>query len=128
MPRWLTDPVAEVWPGLSEDETRRVTRWVGRAELIIDQRFPATAARVEAGTMDVGIVAGVVEDMVTRALDKHRRGGLDKLSYPEVSMEWSGSSAGEASTLFLTVDELMLLTPPDPPERFTIRRKARPSW
>ncbi|MFC3850077.1 hypothetical protein ACFORJ_07850 [Corynebacterium hansenii] len=131
MPRWLTDPLPEVWPDLNETELKQVGRWVIRAEAIIAQRFPTTAARVQEGKLDVGVVAGVIEEMVSRALAKTRRGGMDKLSYPEVSMEWSDNGgAGEGSLLYLTIDELMLLTPPpDPsPRVFSIRKKPRTTW
>lgn len=129
MPRWLTDSLDEVWPGLTEAEEKQVTRWVGRAEAIIAQRFPTTAARVEAEKLEAGVVAGVVEEMVSRALAKTRRGGMDKLAYPEVSMEWSDSGgAGTGSLLYLTMDELMLLTPPPPTKVFTIRKRPRQTW
>lgn len=126
MGRWLTEPEA-VWPDLFPEQADRVTRLVDRAEAIIAQRFGKTAKRIEAGGLAVEVVAGVVEDMVTRALDKTSRGGLDKLSYPEVSMEWADGGAGTGSLLYLTIDDLHLLTPP-PQAAFSIYKRPEPRW
>lgn len=37
---YFTDDLSEVWPGLDSEQARKVTRWLGRAEGIIDARFP----------------------------------------------------------------------------------------
>ncbi|MEJ6019871.1 hypothetical protein [Corynebacterium sp. H113] len=117
-----------MWPDTTEIERASLERLVDRAEAIIAQRFPETARRVSDGTLSCQVVAGIVEDMVSRAHASQQRGGIDKLSYPEVTMEWSDGGAGSGSLLYLTVDELMLLTPPEPAAAFTVYRKPRPSW
>ncbi|MDO4630872.1 MAG: hypothetical protein Q4A82_01065 [Corynebacterium sp.] len=128
MPIWFTEPITQVWAGLTPEETRKVERWVERAEAIIQNRFPTTASRITNGTLSLTIVTGIIEDMVTRALEKTRRGGMDKLAYPEVTMEWeSDGGLGQGNLLWLTTDEIVLLSPP-PGGIFTIRPKARPTY
>ena len=127
MPKWLTSPITDIWPDLSEAHTAKVTRWIDQAERLIAQRFRTIDQRIEEGYLDPIVVADVVEAMVTRALDTYTRGGMDKLAYPEVSMEWDNSGgAGNGSTLFLTIDELMLLSPSESTAAFTICKTPRP--
>lgn len=127
MPKWLINPPREIFPNLTEDELHRVTRWIDQAERLISTRFTTIQTRIDAGHLDQAVVGDVVEAMVTRALATHRRGGMDKLSYPEVSMEWStDGGAGTGSTLFLTMDELLLLAPSESQSAWTIRRKPTP--
>lgn len=124
MAMWLTTAPDEIWPGIAEDERVYATRMVERAERILATRFPTLETRVNKGDLDAAVVAGVVEDMVTRVLDRRARGGLDKLSYPEVQMEWSdGGGLGSGSLLYLTTDELVLLSPPASEGAFTIRSR-----
>lgn len=122
MGHWLTEDVDSLWPHLSADQAAKVTRWVDQAERLIATRFPDITTRVVSGALTVEVIGDVVEAMVTRALDDDRRGGMDKLSYPEVSMEWDNSGGvGTGSKLYLTTDELILLSPPKPTGAFTIR-------
>lgn len=127
MPKWLTAPATDLWPNLTTEETTRVTRWIDQAERLISTRFKTIDARISDNQLDQAVVGDVVEAMVTRALDNSRRGGLDKLAYPEVSMEWDNDGgAGTGSTLYLTVDELMLLAPAASQSAWTIRKKPTP--
>lgn len=126
MGKWLTDP-EQVWTDPDDQDTIREKRLVERAEAIIVNRFPKTERRIESGGLDVTVVAGVVEDMIGRYLGKQKRGGLDKLAYPEVSMEWTDGGAGTGSLLYLTIDDLHLLTPP-PQAAFSIYKRPRPRW
>lgn len=122
MAMWLTMAPEEIWPGIADDERAYASRMVERAEKILVTRFPTLETRVNNGDLDAAVVAGVVEDMVTRVLDRRARGGLDKISYPEVQMEWSdGGGLGSGSLLYLTTDELVLLSPPASEGAFTIR-------
>lgn len=108
MARWLTDDPQDVWPTA---DSKRATRWVMRAEALIAQRFPTLEERVTLGTLNPVVVAGVVEDMVTRVLDREARDKVDKLSYPEVTVEWeTGGGLSKESTLYLTSDEYTLLS------------------
>lgn len=128
MPRWLTTPIAEIWKDLNTDETLTMMRWIDQAERLIQARFSTIDERITAGTLDRAVVGDVVEAMVTRRLETQRRGGVDKIAYPEISMEWGdGGGAGSGSAMFLTMDELLLLTPPQASgQAFTIRRKPTP--
>lgn len=129
----FTAPIDEVWPYLDPTQSDRVQRLIKRAESIICQRFPTTLQRIADGDLDHNVVTGVIEDMVTRVLERDARGGMDKLSYPEVAMEWDNSGgAGAGSILYLTTDELLLLSPPKPSGAFTIRPTGHlpmgPQW
>lgn len=107
---WLTEPVTEIWPDLDPIKQRKATRWIAAATRLVETRFDDLQLRVEAGKLNPAVVADVIEAMVTRALERDARGGLDKLAYPEVSMEWGESgAAGSGSVIFLTKDELLLL-------------------
>lgn len=109
---FLKSPIAEIWPDLDGSRESYAERLVGRAEAIIMQRFPTLEKRTRDGSISASVVAGVVEDMVTRALDKTGRGGMDKLAYPEVQMEWSSDGGlGSGNLLWLTTDEIVLLSP-----------------
>ncbi|ALA68450.1 hypothetical protein [Corynebacterium lactis] len=127
MAKFLTS-LRAVWPDADSAEQVRLERLVDRAEALIVQRFPTTLRRVEDGSLSVTVVAGVVEDMVNRAVASQDRGGVEKLAYPEVTMEWGSGGAGSGSLLYLTTDELLALTPPEPSAAFTVYRRARPSW
>lgn len=128
MAMWLKDNLEDIWPDVAGADLTYATRMVERAEKIIQTRFPTLEMRVKDGQLDPAVVAGVVEDMVTRVLDRRSRGGLDKLSYPEVQMEWSDSGGlGSGSLLYLTTDELVLLSPPVSEGAFSIRpRRSSP--
>ena len=127
MPAILTTPAADLWPRLDPEQAAEAQRLIERAEGIVLQRFPTIPQRIAEGKLTRLVVAGVIEDMVARALEKSERGGLDKLAYPEVTMEWeTDGGLGKGSKLWLTVDELVLLTPPAATGAFTIRTKARP--
>lgn len=127
MAKFLTS-LRTVWPDADSAEQVRLERLVDRAEALIVQRFPTTLRRVEDGSLSATVVAGVVEDMVNRAVASQDRGGVEKLAYPEVTMEWGSGGAGSGSLLYLTTDELLALTPPEPSAAFTVYRRARPSW
>lgn len=120
---FLKIPIAEIWSDLDGSRESYAERLVGRAEAIIMQRFPTLEKRTRDGSISASVVAGVVEDMVTRALDKTGRGGMDKLAYPEVQMEWSSDGGlGSGNLLWLTTDEIVLLSPPQPRGVFSIRK------
>lgn len=117
----LTTAIEEIWPHLDQDQIDRVNRLIPRAEAVILQRFPTVLKRISDGTLSQQVVAGVIEDMVTRVIERDARGGMDKLAYPEVSMEWDNSGGvGVGSLLYLTTDELILLSPPRQSGAFTI--------
>lgn len=130
MATWLTTPVSELWPDLPEPRQSRATRWVDQAERLIAQRFRTIQDRIDTGEVSALVVADVVEAMVQRAIDSTGRGGMSRLTYPEVGMEWDDSGgAGTGSLIFLTLDELMLLSPETSGGgAFTIWRKPRPTW
>lgn len=135
MPAWLTVPPQALWPGRGEEHLAYAARMIERAEAIILGRFPDIGERLSRGEISLSVVAGVVEDMVTRALNSFARGGLVRLGYPDADMQWeSGGGAGEGSVLFLTVDELLLLTPRAATGAFTVNpylgrlRRASRSW
>ncbi|MHC9593844.1 hypothetical protein ACQXY7_09570 [Corynebacterium diphtheriae] len=67
---FLKIPIVEIWPDLDGSRESYAERLVGRAEAIIMQRFPTLEKRTRDGAISISVVAGVVEDMVTRALDK----------------------------------------------------------
>ncbi|WP_431638842.1 hypothetical protein ACP8NE_00950 [Corynebacterium ulcerans] len=126
---FLKSPIAEIWPDLDGSRESYAERLVGRAEAIIMQRFPTLEKRTRDGSISASVVAGVVEDMVTRALDKTGRGGMDKLAYPEVQMEWSSDGGlGSGNLLWLTTDEIVLLSPPQPRGVFSIRKAPMPTF
>ncbi|BAM26398.1 MULTISPECIES: hypothetical protein [Corynebacterium] len=126
---FLKSPIAEIWPDLDGSRESYAERLVGRAEAIIMQRFPTLEKRTRDGSISASVVAGVVEDMVTRALDKTGRGGMDKLAYPEVQMEWSSDGGlGSGNLLWLTTDEIVLLSPPQPRGVFSIRKAPTPTF
>lgn len=126
MPRFLLNP-SEIWPDVDDAQLQRIVRLIDRAEALIMQRFPTLRKRVDDQALSLTVVAGVVEDMVTRALAHLDRGGVEKVSYPEVTLEWASGGAGNGSLLYLTVDELLALTPPEPAAVFSIYRRPRPS-
>lgn len=127
MPMWLTDQPETIWPGISSERLAEATRLIPRAEAIILQRFSDIQQRIDEGKISLTVVAGVVEDMVSRAVEKAERGGLDRLQYPEVAMEWeSDGGLGKGSKLWLTTDEVVLLSPPVAQGAFSIRGKPHP--
>lgn len=127
MPKWLTSDPLELWPDLSPTKIPETVRLIGRAESIIEQRFPSIQTRIDSGELSRVVVAGVVEDMVSRSIEKSERGGLDKLQYPEVVMEWeTDGGLGTGSKLWLTTDEIVLLSPPSSQVAFSIRSKPKP--
>lgn len=126
---FLKIPIAEIWSDLDGSRESYAERLVGRAEAIIMQRFPTLEKRTRDGSISISVVAGVVEDMVTRALDKTARGGMDKLAYPDVQMEWSADGGlGSGNLLWLTTDEIVLLSPPQPSGAFSIRKAPMPTF
>lgn len=126
---FLKTSIAEIWPDLEDSRESYAERLVGRAEAIIMQRFPTLEKRTRDGAISISVVAGVVEDMVTRALDKTARGGMDKLAYPDAQMEWSADGGlGSGNLLWLTTDEIVLLSPPQPSGAFSIRKAPMPTF
>lgn len=112
MPKWFTDNPDEVWEGLDTTMRRKVDRWIGRAETIIRTKFPDIQARINAETLDVAAVSGVVEEMVDRAIDHEERGGVETEGLPEWTVGYeTGSGMGKGSKLYLTTDEFALLAP-----------------
>lgn len=127
MTTWLTDDVLSIWPELTEERRGWAERQVEKAEAILRTRFKTLPARIESGDMAPEVVAGVIEDMVDRLIQRTGRGGLNKLAYPEVSMEWDDAGGlGSGSSLYLTTDEFALLAPTAATGAFTIRSTARP--
>lgn len=115
MPRWFTDNPTTVWEDLDTVLLRKVTRWIERAEIIISTKFPTIQDRIDAGKLSVQAVAGVVEEMVERALDHEQRGGVVTEQMPEWQVGYEpGQGMGKGSRLFLTTDEFALLAPPPP--------------
>lgn len=113
MPTWFTDDPDEVWEGLDTAQLRKVTRWIGRAETIISTKFPTIQDRIDAGSLSVEAVAGVVEEMVDRAIDHEERGGVQTEGLPEWNVTYeTGAGLGQGSRLYLTTDEFALLAPP----------------
>lgn len=123
---WLTDPPETLWPSMSAQRLAEASRLIPRAEAIILQRFSDIQQRIAEGKISLTVVAGVVEDMVGRALAKSDRDGLEKLQYPEVMMEWeSDGGLGQGSKLWLTTDEVVLLAPSRSSKAFSIRKPPR---
>ena len=126
MAKWLLEAPEDIWPDAAPAVQQRAKRWIDQAERLICARAPTIDGRIEQGLVDRLVVADIVEAMVTRAIDKTSRGGLDKLAYPEVSMEWTGDgAAGQGSLLYLTLDELMIVAPQQSQAAFTIRPRGR---
>lgn len=126
MAKWLLEAPEDIWPDAAPAVQQRAMRWIDQAERLICARAPNIDRRIEQGLVDRLVVADIVEAMVTRAIDKTSRGGLDKLAYPEVSMEWTGDGgAGQGSLLYLTLDELMIVAPQQSQAAFTIRPRGR---
>lgn len=110
MPKWFTEDPSAVWDGLDETMLRKVARWIDRSETIIATKFPDIDARIEREALSVAAVAGVVEEMVTRAIDHTERDGIESEQMPEWQVEYTPSSGlGKGSMLFLTTDEWALL-------------------
>lgn len=125
MAKWLLESPEDIWPDAAPEMKKRAMRWIDQAERLIRARAPTLERRIEQGQIDRLVVADIVEAMVTRAIDKTTRGGLDKLAYPEVSMEWTGDGgAGQGSLLYLTLDELMIVAPQQSQAAFTIRPRG----
>lgn len=127
MAKWLIEAPEDIWPDAAPEVKQRAKRWIDQAERLICARAPNIEQRIEQGLVDRLVVADIVEAMVTRAIEKTSRGGLDKLAYPEVSMEWAGDGgAGQGSLLYLTLDELMIVAPQQSQAAFTIRPRGTP--
>lgn len=128
MATWLTADPKILWPHLDDTRLEEAKRLIERAEHIILQRFPSIPTRIQQRRLSVEVVAGVVEDMVTRAIAKEDRGGLAQLAYPEVTMQWeTDGGLGQGSRLWLTTDEIVLLSPQLAQGAWSIRRKATPT-
>lgn len=113
MPTWFTEDPTTVWDDLGPDLLRKVTRWIDQAETIISTKFPTIQARIDAEKISVKAVAGVVEEMVGRAVDRELRGGVETEQMPEWSVGYeTGQGMGKGSRLYLTTDEFALLAPP----------------
>ena len=123
---YFTEDPSEVWPGLDSEQTRKVTRWLGRAEGIIDARFPDLSGRVDRGEIARAVVGGVVEEMVSRALAADDRDGIRSEQMPEWQVEYdTGTGLGQGSALYLTTDEYALLAPRSSGVRIGSMRMAR---
>ena len=128
MATWLTVDPKILWPHLDDARLEEAKRLIERAEHIILQRFPSIPTRIQQRRLSAEVVAGVVEDMVTRAIAKDDRGGLTQLAYPEVTMQWETDGAlGQGSRLWLTTDEIVLLSPQLAQGAWSIRRKVTPT-
>lgn len=128
MATWLTADPKTLWPHLDSARLEDAKRLIERAESIVLQRFPSIPTRIQQRRLSTEVVAGVVEDMVTRAIAKEDRGGLTQLAYPEVTMQWETDGAlGQGSRLWLTTDEIVLLSPQLAQGAWSIRRKATPT-
>lgn len=113
MPTWLTEDPTEIWDGLDETLQRKAARWITRAETIIRTKFPTIQDRIDAGTLPVEAVAGVVEEMVDRAIAHDERGGVSSERLPEWQVDYEAAAGlGQGSRLFLTTDEFALLALP----------------
>lgn len=75
MATWLTADPKILWPHLDGTRLEEAKRLIERAESIILQRFPSIPTRIQQHRLSVEVVAGVVEDMVTRAIAKEDRAG-----------------------------------------------------
>ena len=126
MRHYLATHALPAGPGLDPERVDEAMRRAAQAEGIIDTRFPQTRRRVETGKLSRGVVEAVVIDMVARYLDSEDRGGLSKLSYPEASMEWESGGMGQGNSLWLTLDEVKLLTPPASRKVGSVRWRAKP--
>lgn len=112
MGKWFTDEPLDVWDDLEDSMLRKVTRWIDRAETIIETKFPDITRRIEVGSLSAAAVAGVVEEMVTRAIDHEQRDGVESEQMPEWQVQYTSSAGlGKGSLLFLTTDEWSLLAP-----------------
>lgn len=112
-PIFFLDDPAEVWETDDERDLARIARWILQAEAIVQTKFPTLASRIEAGTISARVVSGVVEEMVTRAVEYEERGGTVTEQMPEWSVGYeTGQGMGKGSKLFLTTDEFSLLAPP----------------
>lgn len=112
MPQWFTEDPDEVWEDLDTGMLRKVRRWIDRSEALILGKFPDIQKRIDDDVMDVRVVAGVVEEMVERAIAHEERGGVETEQMPEWSIDYeAGSGLGKGSKLFLTTDEFALLAP-----------------
>lgn len=112
MPKWFIDQPAQVWEGLDPDLLLKVKRWIDRSETIISTKFPDIQQRIDTEVISVEVVAGVVEEMVDRAIDHYERGGVETEQLPEWQVGYeTGSGLGKGSKLFLTTDEFALLAP-----------------
>lgn len=128
MATWLTVDPKALWPHLDDTRLEGAKHLIDRAERIVLQRFPSIPTRIQQHRLSAEVVAGVVEDMVTRAIAKEDRGGLTQLAYPEVTMQWETDGAlGQGSRLWLTTDEVILLSPQLAQGAWSIRRKATPT-
>lgn len=126
MSKWFTEDPAQVWDDLDTDLIRKATRWIERAETIIFTKFPTIQARIDAEQITVQAVAGVVEEMVDRALDHEERGGVVNEQMPEWQVGYeTGQGMGKGSRLFLTTDEFALLAPPRKAQGIGSVRMAR---
>lgn len=113
MAMWFTDDPADVWEDQDAAMLRKIARWIDQAETIISTKFPTIQARIDTETISVKAVAGVVEEMVSRAVDRELRGGVESEQMPEWSVGYeTGQGMGKGSRLYLTTDEFALLAPP----------------
>lgn len=126
MPKWFTEDPTQVWDGLDTDLLRKARRWIAQSETIISTKFPTIQTRIDAELISVEAVAGVVEEMVDRALDHEQRGGVVTEQMPEWSIGYeTGQGMGKGSRLFLTTDEFALLAPPRKTQGSGSARMAR---
>ncbi|MEJ6013284.1 hypothetical protein WG936_05465 [Corynebacterium sp. H127] len=123
---WLTSPPNEIWENADSVLIGKITRWIDQAERLIASRFPDTKSRTDESKLDPLLVGDIVEAMVDRAVSRFQRSGMSKLAYPEVQMEWDDSGgAGEGSWIYLTLDEVMALSPSQATGAFSIRRPVK---
>lgn len=103
-----------------------LSRLIEKAEERLLARIPSIPARVAAGTLRVGLVAGVVEDMILRVVSNPR--GVRSMSIDDYSetLERAASSGGG---LHLTQDEIDLLAGPSRAGgAFGSIRLGTPAW
>lgn len=93
-----------------EGQSTRVVLLIGRASALVRAAFPTVDERVAAGSLDGGLVASVVADMVRRVLVNPE--GFRQTSETVGPFSRSGTYADEFQGLALTDADRLILAGP----------------
>lgn len=107
----VADVEVDLMRTLTGNEVAKATQLLGWAGALLEQRVPHLASRLAARTLSATAVAAVSTAMVARVMRNPdgRRQGAESID--DFSSSWTIDNALSTGALYVSDDELRLLTP-----------------